>query len=117
MQAQEEGLSRIETDGKRLFGQYCVTCHGDAGEGNGQNASTLDPRPPDFRTSLKAHPPDYWKQIIEGGTIAVGRSPLCPPRGHALASDDIAALVAYLGVLSQPTGQRPAPASKSPASR
>jgi mono/diheme cytochrome c family protein len=117
-QAEEEGLSRLETDGKRLFAQYCVTCHGDNGAGNGQNASTLDPRPPDFRTSLSAHPPAYWKQIIEGGSIAVGRSPLCPPRGRTLTSDDVAALVAYLGILSRPAAQRPAPvgpASKAPA--
>ena len=119
-QAQEEGLSRVETDGKRLFAQYCVTCHGETGEGNGQNASTLDPRPPNFHTSLNAHPPAYWNQIIEGGSIAVGRSPLCPPRGRQLASGDIAALVAYLAVLSRPVGQKPAtaePASKAPAAQ
>ena len=118
-QAEEEGLSRLETDGRRLFAHYCVTCHGETGEGDGQNASTLDPKPPDFRASLNAHPPAYWKQIIEGGSLDVGRSSLCPPRGRALAPDDIAALVAYLGVLSRPAGQRPAlvkPASKLPAS-
>ena len=106
-QAQEEGLSRLETDGKRLFAHYCVTCHGETGEGDGQNASTLDPKPPEFRASLNAHPPVYWKQIIEAGSLAVGRSPLCPPRGRALASDDVAALVAYLRVLSQPAGSKP----------
>jgi mono/diheme cytochrome c family protein len=119
-QAREEGLSRLETDGKRLFAHYCATCHGKTGEGDGQNASTLDPMPPDFRASLNAHQPAYWKQIIEAGSLAVGRSPLCPPRGRALASDDIDALVAYLGVLSQPASQGAAPvkpASKAPASQ
>lgn len=119
-QAREEGLSRLETDGKRLFTHYCVTCHGEAGEGDGQNAFNLDPKPPDFRASLKSHQPAYWRQIIEAGSIAVGRSPLCPPWGRTLASGDIEALVAYLGALSQPAGQKPAPvepAWKSPASR
>jgi len=117
-QAREEGLSRLETDGKRLFAHYCVTCHGETGEGDGQNAFNLDPKPPDFRVSLKLHQPAYWRQIIEAGSLAVGRSPLCPPWGRALASGDIDALVAYVGVLSRPASEKPAsvePASKTPA--
>ena len=118
IQAQEEGLSRLETDGRRLFAHYCVTCHGERGEGDGQNASSLDPPPPDFRSSLNAHRPAYWKQIIEAGSLAVGRSPLCPPWGRVLAADDIAALVGYLEVLARPAGQTPLdPASKTPAPR
>ena len=117
-QAREEGLSRLETDGKRLFAHYCVTCHGETGEGDGQNAFNLDPKPPDFRASLKNHQPVYWRQIIEAGSVAVGRSPLCPPWGRTLASGDIDALVAYLEVLARPPGQKPAaaePTSKGPA--
>lgn len=98
--AQEEGLSRVQTDGKRLFAHFCVTCHGDAGEGDGQNAYNLDPKPPNFRESLKAHPASYWRQVIEGGTAAVGRSPLCPPRGHNLSPGEIDALASYLEVLA-----------------
>jgi mono/diheme cytochrome c family protein len=100
--AQAEGLTRVQTDGKRLFGRYCATCHGEAGQGDGQNAYNLDPQPPDFSQSLKSHPPTYWRRIVEGGGSAVGRSPLCPPWGHTLASGEIDALVAYLAVLAQP---------------
>jgi mono/diheme cytochrome c family protein len=109
--AQEEGLSRVQTEGKRLFARYCATCHGDAGQGDGQNAYNLDPVPPDFQQSLKAHPSSYWRQIIEGGSGAVGRSSLCPPWGRTLSGDDVAALVAYLETLSRP----PAPAPQGPA--
>jgi mono/diheme cytochrome c family protein len=101
-QAQEEGLTRTQTDGKRLFATYCVTCHGDTGGGDGQNAYNLDPKPPDFQTSLSAHPRSYWRQIIEGGTASVGRSPLCPPWGHSLTASQIDALLAYLDVLAKP---------------
>lgn len=100
--AQEEGLTRVETEGKRLFARYCVTCHGDDGHGDGQNAYNLDPQPPDFAQSLGSHPPTYWRRIVEGGSSAVGRSPLCPPWGHTLDSGEIDALVAYLSVLAQP---------------
>lgn len=92
----EEGLTREQTDGKRLFAHYCATCHGDMGEADGQNAYNLDPKPPNFHESLKTHEPSYWRQIIEGGSAAVGRSPQCPPWGRTLASGDLDALLAYL---------------------
>lgn len=101
-QAQEEGLTRIQTDGKRLFAHYCATCHGESGAGDGQNAFNLDPPPPDFQASLAQHPPSYRRQIIEGGTAAVGRSQLCPPWGRNLSASEIDALLAYLEVLARP---------------
>jgi len=113
-QAQEEGLTSDETSGKRLFSQYCVTCHGDAGAGDGQNAYNLDPPPPDFHDSLKTHPSSYWRQIIEGGSIAVGRSAQCPPWGRSLARADIDTLVAYLQVLARPPAPSPAEGTSSP---
>jgi mono/diheme cytochrome c family protein len=101
-QAQEEGLTREQTNGKRLFAEYCVTCHGDVGAGDGQNAYNLDPSPPDFSTSLRTHPASYWRQVVEGGTASVGRSPLCPPWGHTISSEQVGALVSYLEVLAKP---------------
>jgi mono/diheme cytochrome c family protein len=107
-EAQEEGLSRQQTLGKQLFGHYCVTCHGEQGEGDGQNAYNLNPSPPNFKESLKQHPPSYWRNIIEGGTAALGRSPLCPPWGRELNTRQIDAIVDYLKALSEPVGQKPA---------
>jgi mono/diheme cytochrome c family protein len=101
--AQDEGLSRVQTEGKRLFAHYCATCHGAAGQGDGQNAYNLDPAPPDFGASLKQHPHSYWRQIIESGSAAVGRSPLCPPWGRSRTGEEIDALLAYLETLSQPS--------------
>jgi len=34
-----------ERQGKQLFEQYCVVCHGQSGEGDGFNAYNLTPRP------------------------------------------------------------------------
>jgi mono/diheme cytochrome c family protein len=110
--AQEGGLTRTQTEGKRLFATDCATCHGDNGGGDGQNAYNLDPQPPDFGTSLSGHPKAYWRQIIEGGTASVSRSPLCPPWGRSLSSAQIDALVAYLETLARP----PAPAKAAEAS-
>jgi mono/diheme cytochrome c family protein len=117
-QAQEEGLSRAQTEGKRVFVHYCVTCHGDEGHGDGQNAYSLDPNPPDFETSLSKNPPSYWRAIIEGGTASVGRSPLCPPWGRTLNGASIDNLVSYLELLgkpkSPPVEQAPEEGTESP---
>lgn len=100
--AQEEGLTRAQTEGKVLFAHYCVTCHGERGEGDGQNAFNLDPAPPNFAESLSSTTPSDWRQIIEGGSGSVGRSPLCPPFGRNLSQDDVDGLVAYLERLATP---------------
>lgn len=110
----EEGLSRVQTEGKRLFAHYCTTCHGDTGQGDGQNAYNLSPKPPNFGESLKTHPPSYWRSVTEGGTASVGRSPLCPPRGRSLTASEIDMLVAYLSVLAAPPS---AGAAKGPSIR
>ena len=112
-QAQEEGLNRTETEGRRLFAHYCATCHGERGRGDGQNAYSLDPKPPDFQQSLRAHASSYWRQIIESGSAAVGRSALCPPWGRSLPPREIEAIVAYLDVLGGRAAS-PSPASPSP---
>jgi len=35
-------------DGKMDYRRYCAGCHGDLGDGNGENAAWLDPKPRDF---------------------------------------------------------------------
>ncbi len=100
--AQEEGLTRAQTEGKRLFAHYCVTCHGERGEGDGQNAFNLDPAPPNFAESLSLTTPSDWRQIIEGGSVSVGRSSLCPPFGGNLSQNEVDGLVVYLERLATP---------------
>ncbi|MEO8636650.1 MAG: cytochrome c [Gemmatimonadales bacterium] len=34
--------------GKEQYRRYCVGCHGQAGDGNGENAQWIDPKPRDF---------------------------------------------------------------------
>ena len=35
-------------DGKKLYRRYCIGCHGPLGDGNGENAQWIDPKPRDF---------------------------------------------------------------------
>jgi mono/diheme cytochrome c family protein len=89
------GLSYGEGQGKRLFAQYCATCHGDEGKGDGQNASNLNPAPPDLTSSKNTPDAAYLRRVIAQGSAAIGRSPLSPPWGRNLSAQQIDYLVAY----------------------
>ena len=94
------GLDYAEGQGRRLFLQYCATCHGDEGKGDGQNASNLSPAPPDFTTSKGMQDAEYVRRVIAQGSAAVGRSPLSPPWGKNLRAQEIEYLVAYCHALA-----------------
>jgi len=44
-------LTGNEGSGKQLYRRYCVGCHGPQGDGNGENAQWIDPKPRDFTAS------------------------------------------------------------------
>ena len=91
----EGNLSSVESQGKRLFAHYCATCHGDEARGDGQNASNLNPLPPDMTVSKGSRDAAFIRKVIEEGSAAVGRSPLSPPWGRSLSRQEIDYLVAY----------------------
>ena len=41
-------LTGHAAEGKKLYRRYCVGCHGTLGDGNGENAPWIDPKPRDF---------------------------------------------------------------------
>ena len=102
----DDALSAQEARGHRVFLQRCATCHGPQGRGDGQNAYNLQPPPPDFQESLAKLPVADRRKVIEGGTAALGRSPLCPPWGRSLGPDDVDALLAWLEAAARPTAAR-----------
>jgi mono/diheme cytochrome c family protein len=101
LQAEERevNLTYAESQGKRLFAQYCATCHGDDGHGDGQNASNLTPAPPDLTTSRRD--PALVRRVIVEGSAAVGRSPLSPPWGRTLSHQEVDYLVAYCEAIAR----------------
>ena len=96
------GLSYGEGQGQHLFAQYCATCHGDGGRGDGQNASNLNPAPPDLTVSKNTRDAVYLRKVIAQGSAAVGRSPLSPPWGRSLSAQQIDYLTAYCQALARP---------------
>ncbi len=105
----EDALTAQQARGHRVFLQRCSTCHGPQGRGDGQNAYNLQPPPPDFQESLAKLPVADRRKVVESGTAALGRSPLCPPWGRTLGPDDVDAVVAWLDAAARPTaGESPA---------
>ncbi len=97
----EAGLTYAESLGRPVFAQYCSTCHGDAGKGDGQNASNLDPPPPDFTTSKAMADAGYVRRVIVQGSVSAGRSPLSPPWGRTLSAQQIEYLILYCQALAR----------------
>jgi Cytochrome C oxidase, cbb3-type, subunit III len=91
----EGNLTYVESQGRRLFVHYCATCHGDDARGDGQNASNLNPAPPDMTASTISRDPILTRRVITEGSAAVGRSPLSPPWGRSLSRQQVDYLVAY----------------------
>ncbi len=98
IRAEERGsgdLSYAESQGRHLFLHYCATCHGEEGRGDGQNASNLNPPPPDMAVSESIGDTAYVRKVITEGSAAAGRSPLSPPWGRNLSRQEVDDLVAY----------------------
>jgi mono/diheme cytochrome c family protein len=69
-----EGLSRIElADGRTLFGQFCVSCHGTTARGDGPVAPALRMAVPDLTTlrqrSGGRFPTDRVTETIDGRAV------------------------------------------------
>ena len=97
---QAAGLTYAQGQGKHLFDHYCATCHGDAGKGDGQNASNLNPPVPDLTTSKSLADGAYVRRVIAEGSAAVGRSPLSPPWGRTLSAQEIDYVARYCRALA-----------------
>ena len=84
---------------KQLFRERCVRCHGIQGNGRGEMASHLSPRPTDLTSS-------FWfqstnrkriKRVIIGGGGAIGKSILMPANPDLRSKPKVvAALVEYI---------------------
>jgi cytochrome c oxidase cbb3-type subunit III len=87
--------------GKKLYGQYCVSCHGQSGKGDGPAAAALNPKPRDHtdKESMSKMSDDDLLKVIKNGGASIGKSPLMPPWGGALKDDQIKDVIAYVRTL------------------
>jgi len=102
-------LGYHESQGKRVFYQYCVWCHADATPAGPSNRSNLTPMPPLMNDGekLNSESDEYLQNIITLGGSALGKSAMMPPYGRTLSAGEITAVIAFTRAIAQPTYQKP----------
>ena len=100
-------------EGRKLYGLYCVNCHGARGQGDGLLAPTLDPKPRDFTTgrfyidananNKTGEDVDIARVILESPS-AFGGSRGMPPWKETLSTDQVRNVVAYVEQLANHKG-------------
>jgi len=89
----------VAVEAAKVFNFYCAQCHGLAGKGDGPNVTKDFPVSPrnftDTATMEKLSDADLRNVIMDGGP-SVSKSPMMPPWGKTLTSEQIDALIGYL---------------------
>lgn len=102
-------LGYQESQGKRVFYQYCVWCHADASPAGPSNRSNLAPVPPLLNDGdkLNGESDEYLQNIITLGGSAMGKSAMMPPYGRTLSPEEIKAVIEFMRAIAQPVYQKP----------
>ena len=121
----KNGFTPQEQRGHGLYRRYCIGCHGSRGDGNGENAPYIDPKPRDFSTAVfKCRSTPTGSLPLDNDlyeTISRGIHASGMPSWNSLAPEDRADLVAYVKTFSprfreeQPATPVPIP-SEQPSS-
>src|SRR6202041_2118313 len=90
--------------GKALYQRYCIFCHGPQGDGNGESAPYLDPKPRDFtKATFKCRSTPSGDLPLDSDlydTITRGIHASGMPSWKPLLRQDRADLVAYIKTFS-----------------
>jgi cytochrome c oxidase cbb3-type subunit III len=92
-----------ERQGKQLFEQYCVVCHGQSGEGDGFNAYNLNPRPHSLSDStyMRTLTRETLSETISFGGKSVNKSVLMPAYQNTLSKTQLSNVVEYIETFTQ----------------
>jgi mono/diheme cytochrome c family protein len=90
--------------GKHLYVQYCASCHGEAGKGDGPGGANLAIKPQDLSIGAVMNPlPDeLLHRVIANGPQSIGLSSLMPPFKPQLGDRQINEIIVYVRTLAQP---------------
>ncbi len=89
--------------GQQVYSLYCVTCHGESGDGQGPVGKTLNPPPRNFgEGDFKFGGTDEAIfELISNGAAAKGGSLLMAPWGAVIPEADRWALVKFIRSLKK----------------
>jgi copper transport protein len=112
-QAQSESVRRVRSpvpiddaalaQGRALYQQHCLSCHGFAGRGDGPLGRTLNPRPADLRIHVTEHPEGQLYAWVTNGVPGTAM----PAFRDLIPEDDRWRVVAFIRGFSE-TGPAPA---------
>lgn len=90
--------------GQPLYVQYCASCHGERGAGDGPLAGTLQPAPSRHNDGgyMNKLSNDHLIKVIAEGGAAVGKSPLMAPWSGTLNPQQVADVARFVRTLAEP---------------
>ena len=91
----DQETSKPVVRGSIVFKAYCALCHGERGDGTGRGAK-VHAR---LHLAIKPGSPEYYISVVREGGQSTGISPYMPPWKDELSAEQIADVVAYLGIL------------------
>lgn len=90
------GIVKASNEGKKIFDQFCITCHGKTGEGNGPTGEMLEPKPANLTSKTVQKQSDgaiFWKITNGKGAMASYK--------NILSKDKRWELIDYIRVLGK----------------
>ena len=90
--------------GQKVYAQYCATCHGDKGLGDGPGGENLAIKPQNLAVGriLNALPDHMLIRAVAEGPQSIGLSNLMPPFKPTLSDAQISDVVAYIRTFAEP---------------
>jgi len=90
--------------GHDLFNQYCASCHGESGKGDGPGGANLSIKPQDLTLGAVMNPltDEFLHRIISDGPQSVGLSSLMPPFKPQLGDKQIEEIIQYVRTMAEP---------------
>lgn len=103
-----------EAEGKKLYTNYCSSCHGDTGKGDGPSGRALPARPADHTsgTVMNQLSDKFLVEVITKGGSAVGKSVFMPAWGTSFNDKQIHDIIAYIRGLAVPRYKPESPTAK-----
>lgn len=93
-------------NGARIYKQYCISCHGLEGQGDGDRAKNeqLDPRPRVHANGnyMNMIPSMRFFRVIKYGGESIGFSHIMPQWQHILSDEDIIDVIVHIRSLAKP---------------
>lgn len=94
-------------NGARIYKQYCISCHGSEGQGDGDRAKNeqLDPRPRVHANGnyMNMIPGMRFFRVIKYGGESIGFSHIMPQWQHILSDEDIVDVIVHIRSLAKPS--------------